>query len=56
MISKIYKSKAKSLTRLGEKKGKRDKTKAALYREAARMSKLSSSIKRIVTYKKTDKQ
>ena len=56
MISKIYKSKAKSLTRLGEKKGKRNKTKAALYREAERMSRLSSTIKRVVNYKKTDKQ
>ena len=56
MISKIYKSNAKSLTRLGDKKGKRNKKKAALYREAARMSKLTPSIKRIVNYKKTDEQ
>lgn len=56
MISKIYESKAKSLTRVGDKKGKRNKTKAALYWDAARMSRLRPSIKRIVTYKKTDKQ
>jgi len=56
MISKIYKSKAKTLTRLGDKKGKQNKKKAALYREAARMSRLSSTIKRVVNYKKTDKQ
>ena len=56
MISKIYKTKEKSSTQLGKKKGKRNQTKVALYREAARMSRLSSTIKRVVNYKKTDKQ
>jgi len=56
MISKIYKSKAKTLTRLGDKKGKQNKKKAALYREAARMSRIRPYVARVVNYKKTDKQ
>ena len=54
MISKIYKSKAKSLTRLGDRKGKKNKTKAALYRDAARMSRLKPRIARVVNYKDID--
>jgi hypothetical protein len=56
MISKIYKSKAKSLTRLGDRKGKQNKKKAALYREAARMSRIRPRIARVVNYKKNDEQ
>ena len=56
MISKIYKSKEKSLTRAGDRKGKKNKSKAALYRDAARLSRLKPRIARVVNYKEIDAQ
>ena len=54
MISKIYEYGAKyKLTRMGSRKGKPNKEKADLYREAARMSKLRPFITRVVNYKKS---
>ena len=54
MISKIYEIGAKyKLTRMGGRKGKPNKEKADLYRDAARLSRLQPSIKRVVRYKKT---
>ena len=56
MISKIYKSKAKSLTRLGDRKGKKNKSRAALYRDAARLARLKPRVARVVNYKDIDEQ
>ena len=54
MISKIYEIGAKyKLTRMGGRKGKPNKEKADLYRDAARLSRLQPSIKRVVRYNKT---
>jgi len=56
MISKIYKSKEKTLTRAGDRKGKKNKSRAALYRDAARLSRLKPRIARVVNYKDIDEQ
>jgi hypothetical protein len=56
MISKIYKSKEKSLTRAGDRKGKKNKSKAALYRHAARLARLKPRVARVVNYKEIDEQ
>ncbi len=56
MISKIYKSKEKSLTRAGDRKGKKNKSKAALYRHAARLARLRPRVARVVNYKDIDEQ
>jgi hypothetical protein len=52
MISKIYKA-TRRLTEMGKGKYKKYPKTSKLYKEAKAMSSLSSSIKRIVTYKKT---
>ena len=53
MISKIYKSKHKSLFEAGKGKGRKRPNRQKVYKEAVYMSRLSPSIKRVVKYKKT---
>ena len=55
MISKIYKNPYK-LKEMGRKKGSRFKERADAYRDAARMSRLSPRVARVVNYKDIDEQ
>ena len=50
MISKIYKSKEKSLTRAGDRKGKKNKSRAALYRHAARLASADKGVSGFYPY------